>query len=49
MVRARKAWQQAQRPVCTRTTDGKPPTLADLRTLAQALYELAERREAEVS
>jgi hypothetical protein len=41
-LRARRAWKQAQNPVCTRTTDGKPPSLADMRVLAQALYDLAE-------
>jgi hypothetical protein len=42
---AKDAWHQAQNPVCTRTTDGKPPSQEDLRSLAKALYELAMARQ----
>jgi hypothetical protein len=46
MIAAKEAWRNAKNPVCTRTTDRKPPTQADLRSLAKALYELAMAREA---
>jgi hypothetical protein len=43
---AKDAWHHAQSPVCTRTTDGQPPSREDLRSLAAALYELALARQA---
>jgi hypothetical protein len=46
MVAAKDAMRNAQHPVCTRTTDGKPPTEDDVRLLAAALYELAMARAA---
>lgn len=49
LMHARAAWRQAQNPVCSRTTDGKPPSVADLRSLARALYDLALAKELETT
>lgn len=44
MVCAREAWRNAQNPICARTANGRPPSQADLRAVARALYEVTTAR-----